>query len=94
MQKVRFKEKVRLSSKGQLILPVEVRRMFGLGGGDDIIVEVTDGIELKPVVKLSALRGILKGSKIGLGSKQLYAMREEWDKEWEADLKKKTGSTA
>jgi AbrB family looped-hinge helix DNA binding protein len=40
--------KLRVGRKGYLILPKKLRDMIGIEEGDELIVEVSDGIVLKP----------------------------------------------
>jgi len=41
--------KLRVGRKGYIILPKALREMVGLDEGDEVLVEVGDGITLKPV---------------------------------------------
>ena len=76
MEKVK---RVRLSSKGQIVIPRWIRERLDLRKGDELIVELNDDrIVLKPAVKLSKLRGI--DSIEGL-SKELNGVRRKWDEE-------------
>ena len=76
MEKVK---KVRLSSKGQIVIPRWIREKLDLRKGDELLVELSgDRIILKPTVKLSELRGI-DGVK-GL-SRELDNLRRKWDEE-------------
>ncbi|QOJ78831.1 AbrB/MazE/SpoVT family DNA-binding domain-containing protein [Infirmifilum lucidum] len=72
---------VKLSSKGQIVIPAEIRRELGLTAGDRIIVErVGDAILLRPVVRLSKLMGV---DRIEGASEEVERMRAEWDREFE-----------
>jgi len=54
--------KLRVGRKGYLILPKKLRDMVGIEEGDELIVEVSDGIVLKPAkrkVDLVEIRRIL-----------------------------------
>lgn len=74
---------VKLSSKGQIVIPYEIRKALALEEGDKLIVERHDhNIFIKPVVKLSRLRGIDKGAWEDT-SKEIEGVRERWDKEFE-----------
>lgn len=56
--------KVTVSEKGQVSIPVSLRRRYGLKKGDKLAVEEADGaIVLRPLPRhpLLALRGKLKG---------------------------------
>ena len=68
---------VTLSSKGQIVIPVKVRKKFSLKGGDLlVIVEERDAIRLQPLVNLSELWGVDKLKNTG---RMLREMRKEWD---------------
>jgi AbrB family looped-hinge helix DNA binding protein len=72
---------VTLSSKGQIVIPVKVRKKFSLKEGDSlVIVEEKDAIRLQPLVNLSELWGIdnLKNTR-----QVLNKMRKEWEDELE-----------
>jgi AbrB family looped-hinge helix DNA binding protein len=59
--------KTRVSSKGQIVLPSELRRRFGIEAGDDLgIVEWGGAVFLVPVPEdpVAAARGILKESSL------------------------------
>jgi len=43
--------KLRVGRKGYIILPKAVREAVGIDEGDEVIVEIGDGIVLKPVKK-------------------------------------------
>ncbi len=56
-----------ISIKGQVVIPVAIRRKYGLHPGTVLhVVDTGNGILLKPVTEKSVdeLRGILKGSGI------------------------------
>lgn len=58
---------MRVSVKGQIVIPVELRRKYGLEPGTVVrIVDTGQGILLKPITEktISELRGILKGSGV------------------------------
>ncbi len=77
-------EIVRLSSKGQIVIPAKIRKELNLSTGDKLFIERRgDVIILRPVVKLSTLRGI---DKIENASKEVEKIREEWDREFEGRL--------
>ena len=74
-------EKVKLSAKGQIVIPARIRRELGLSEGDRLFIERRQGeVILKPVVKLSELRGI---DKLERASKEIEKMRRKWDEEFE-----------
>jgi AbrB family looped-hinge helix DNA binding protein len=61
-----------VSSKGQIVLPAEVRRRLGLGAGAKIeIVEEADGLHLRVVsavnhAKVASLVGMVKARSLGV----------------------------
>lgn len=74
-------EIVKLSSKGQIVIPAKIRKELKLSKGDKLLIERRgDAIILRPVVKLSKLRGV---DKIEGASEEIEKMRKEWDKEFE-----------
>jgi len=74
-------EIVKLSSKGQIVIPAKIRKELKLSKGDKLLLERRgDTIILRPVVKLSKLRGV---DKIEGASEEIEKMREEWDREFE-----------
>ena len=77
-------EVVKLSSKGQIVIPAKIRKELKLSKGDKLLIERRgDAIILRPVVKLSRLRGV---DKIEGASEEIEKIREEWDKEFEGRL--------
>ena len=48
--------KLRVGRKGYIILPKAVREAVGIEEGDEVIVEIGDGIILKPVRKFDRRR--------------------------------------
>jgi AbrB family looped-hinge helix DNA binding protein len=69
--------RIRMSSKGQVVLPAGVRRKYGLAAGDELeLVDAGDHLVVWPTVADSAarLRGLLSA---GPGEKSLtQALRE------------------
>jgi antitoxin PrlF len=63
---------VLMSSKGQIVLPAEIRRKHGLGAGARIeVLEEPDGIKLRvvramPVSDVSSLAGMVKAPSKGV----------------------------
>jgi AbrB family looped-hinge helix DNA binding protein len=58
---------MRVSAKGQIVIPVELRYKYGLEPGTAVrIVDTGQGILLKPITEktISELRGILKGTGV------------------------------
>ena len=75
---------VRLSVKGQIVIPARIRKELGLSAGDKLLVEQKhESVILKPATKLSSLRGIDK-SKVA--SEEVDKLREEWDAEFEQGI--------
>jgi antitoxin PrlF len=60
-----------VSTKGQIVLPAEIRRRLGLGPGSKLeIVEGPDGITLRPIrtiehADVAALAGMIKARSNG-----------------------------
>ena len=72
---------VTLSSKGQIVIPLKIRKKFSLKGGDSlVIVEENDVIRLQPLVNLPELWGVDKLKNTG---RMLKEMRKECDDELE-----------
>jgi len=44
--------KLKIGRKGYIILPKAIREAVGINEGDEVIVEIKDGILLKPVRKI------------------------------------------
>ena len=64
---------IRVSSKGQIVLPKSLREKAGIGDGDYIVIEEIDGILLieKPArSRLSMLTGKLRKSAASRGFKR------------------------
>ncbi len=74
-------KEVKLSTKGQIVIPQWVREKFDLGPGDRLLLELKeDMIILRPAIKLSKLRGI---DRINEASEKLDKLRSEWDEEFD-----------
>lgn len=57
--------KVKVSSKGQLVIPKAIRKSYHINDGDEVIlVPVEDGILLKRTGKPAKSRGLLKSLKV------------------------------
>lgn len=78
---------VKTSSKGQVVIPAEVREKIGLKPGDKVLVRLADDnrvtIEPVPDDPITALRGILKG-----GSSLTKALLRERRKDRQREEKK------
>jgi AbrB family looped-hinge helix DNA binding protein len=82
-------EVVKLSAKGQIVIPAWIRKGLGLAAGDQLLVErKQETVILKIIPKLWTRRGIdtLKGV-----SKDLAKLRKEWDEEFEHGRDKEFG---
>ena len=67
--------KARISSKGQLTIPADVRRALGLERGDTVSFELQDaGALIRPARAPASLRGALRGTRI----KWENARRKAW----------------
>lgn len=67
--------KARVSSKGQLTVPVDIREALGLEQGDVVSFELQGaGALLRPARTPAALRGALRGRKVDWES----ARRKAW----------------
>jgi len=63
------------------VIPAKIRRELKLSEGDKLLLERKgDVIILRPVVKLSKLRGV---DKIEGASEEVDKLREQWDREFE-----------
>ena len=66
---------VKISDKGQIVIPAGIRKKWHLEGGETVILtEDAHGIHIKPVLRLSDLAGVDEGK--GLLQK-LREMRDE-----------------
>ena len=75
-------EVVTLSSKGQIVIPVKVRKKLSLKEGDSLVlVEENNAIRLQPLTNLSELWGADKLKDTG-------TMLKELRKDWVDDLEK------
>jgi len=80
-------EIVKVSSKGQVVLPSEIRHNLRIVKGQRMIITVHKGVILmKPVKRLSEMKGILRISKKDT-KKIIDKLRKEWDIELEDELK-------
>jgi AbrB family looped-hinge helix DNA binding protein len=76
-------EIVKLSSKGQIVIPAWIRKELGLSEGDKLLIERRHGeVILKPVVKLSRLRRI---DRLEGASEEVEKIRKEWNEEFEKE---------
>lgn len=76
-------ETTRITRKGQVTIPKELREEFGLEEGDELLWQKTeDGIKVRKATR-SAGRGMLVGDDID------EATREEMATEMEAEIREK-----
>ena len=84
---------VRVSSKGQIVLPAELRRRYHIEAGSELgIVDYAGTIYLVPVPEgdpLDALTGLLEGTP-GLSTEELLAERRR-DREREEEKYRRWG---
>jgi AbrB family looped-hinge helix DNA binding protein len=71
-------QSVIMSTKGQIIIPADIRKKYGLKKGEKLMIEDEDGyIKMIPKTDLTSLCGILKGH---LDSKSVRKQIEEMRK--------------
>ena len=71
-----------VTAKGQIVIPVELRRKYGIKSGTRIVItDNGDSITLKPITEqyISSLRGSLRGKSV------LKALVEERRKDIERE---------
>ncbi len=74
-------EIIKVSSKGQVVLPSDIREDLKIGKGQKMAVTVHRGVILmKPIKKLSEMKGMLKISKKETRD-IINKLRKEWDLE-------------
>lgn len=67
--------KAKMTSKGQLTVPADIRRALGLERGDTVAFEIQDeGALLRPARSPASLRGALRGRRLDWES----ARRKAW----------------
>lgn len=78
----------KVSSKGQITIPKEIRDELNLGSGDKVLVELSaEGALVKPLVKPSeGMKGIGKRAKKKLGNLRAVELLEQMRKEDEEEL--------
>jgi AbrB family looped-hinge helix DNA binding protein len=70
---------VRLSSKGQIVIPLEIRKELELKKGDKMIVQRKDDkVVIRPIGRISGMKGIDKKAWKD-SSKEIDKLRKEWD---------------
>ncbi len=81
-------QKIRMSRKGLIVIPVNIRRKLNLKYGETLFVEENEGtIKIKPKVKLRSLCGTWPELDIETITKEIIADRER-DEEIEKDREK------
>ena len=89
--KTAYMPTVSFTTKGQVVIPVQIRRMFGIGTGTRAVVTATrDGILLKPVTDavIDAGCGILRSQDAEPAlaeARALYKIEEKKLEERRAD---------
>jgi len=78
----------KISSKGQITIPKEVRDKLNIGPGDKVLVELGEHAALvKPIIQPSeGIRGIGKRTKRKLGDVRAAELLEQMRKEDEEEL--------
>lgn len=72
-------EIVRVSTKGQLVLPSDIRENLHIRKGTSMVVVVQRGLVImKPIRSLSQLQGIMSDVK-GKSEEIVKELRKEWD---------------
>jgi AbrB family looped-hinge helix DNA binding protein len=70
-------QKVRMSGKGQVVIPADIRRKLSLKKGEMVFVEEDKGvIKIKPKTKLRSLRGTWPELDIETITKEIIEDRE------------------
>ncbi len=81
-------QKVRISRKGQVVIPAEIRRKLSLKHGEMVFVEEDKGvIKIKPKTKLRSLRGTWPELDIETITKEIIEDRDR-DAQIEKDMEK------
>lgn len=71
-------EIITVSSKGQVVLPSELRSRLNIDKGRKLVLVEKNGvIIMKPIKKLSELRGIIKTKEST--KKVIRQLRKEWE---------------
>lgn len=73
-------KEVVVTRKGQITIPIEYRRKYGIGVGDRVLIEDTErGLLLRPIPSLEELAGADAGKYDTREMKKLLdKIREEW----------------
>ena len=71
-------QKVRMSGKGQVVIPADIRRKLSLKKGEMVFVEEDKGvIKIKPKTKLRSLRGTWPELDIETITREIIEDREQ-----------------
>jgi len=76
-------EKVKVSPKGQIVIPKEFRDQFGIKEGEEVVVErVKEGVLVMKKVKdpVKAMVGLFKGKTKKSSVELVREIRDEWEK--------------
>jgi AbrB family looped-hinge helix DNA binding protein len=76
-------ERVKVSPKGQIVIPKEFRDKFGIKEGGEVIVEeLEEGILVMKKIKepVKAMRGLFKGKFKKSSVELLRELRKDWDR--------------
>ena len=82
---VRVAKSVRVSRRGQVVIPIEVRRQLGIRAGDTVVIVSGDheAIVMKPGRYAESLKGMAKGM-FGRTREEIDALvraeRQAWGK--------------
>lgn len=82
---VRVAKSVRVSRRGQVVIPIEVRRQLGIRAGDTVVIVSGDheAIVMKPGRYAESLKGMAKGM-FGRTREEIDALvraeRQTWGK--------------
>jgi AbrB family looped-hinge helix DNA binding protein len=76
-------EKVKVSPKGQIVIPKEFRDKFGIKEGEEVIVEeLEEGVLVMKKIKepVKAMRGLFKGKFKKSSVELVRELRKGWDR--------------
>ena len=75
-------QRVKIGTKHQIVVPASVRRELGVGPGDQLLLEVRDGVIVlapEPTDPLDALRGLGRDIWEGTDAQEyVNQLRDEW----------------
>jgi AbrB family looped-hinge helix DNA binding protein len=71
-------QKIKMSAKGQIVIPARIRKKYGLKKGETMtIIEDSRQIIIKPTTKWTDICGSVKGLDMETARKQLDEMRKD-----------------